>query len=611
METRSKIIKGLFLVTGIVMLLRVGYMQLFDRSYRIKAETATLQKQTIYPSRGLIYDRNGKLIVYNQPIYDLYVIANLVSPEMDTARLCRVLEMDKKTFREKMERNWNDVRYSKNVPYLFLDKINAIKYAQLQEILHAFPGFSTEVRSVRGYQFPSAAHALGYISEVDQEIIDSSKGVYQKRDMYGVSGLEAHYEKFLKGDKGTEYQLKDNFGRKVGSYRDGERDASAYSGMDLISTIDIGLQTYAEELMNDKIGSIVAIEPKTGEILTTVSSPSYDPAMLSASADRAKTFVQLQNDTLKPFFNRTLMAKYPPGSIFKPILSLIALQEGVLTTQRYITCSGAYIYKTYRWGCHATPGVRNVVTAIEESCNTFFYNVYQDLVNVEGFENPAPGLNQLTEHLTDFGLGAPLMVDLPEEQGGLIPNSEFYDDMYEGKGDWRSTYIISNAIGQGEIELTTLQMANLVAIIANRGFYFRPHLLKRFADASIPLPRRFLTPKRVRIDDQHFDPVIQGMQRSVSQGTSTFAQVPGIMVCGKTGTSENPHGRDHSVFYAFAPQENPKIAVAVYIENGGWGGSYAAPIASLLIEKYLNRKIDPSRHWIEDRMIQANLLADL
>lgn len=611
METRSTIIKGLFLLTGIVMLMRVGYMQLFDSSYRIKAETATMQKKTIYPSRGLIYDRNGKLIVYNQPIYDLYVTANLLNPNMDTARLCRVLEMDQVTFKSKMERNWNDVRYSKNVPFLFQDKINAIKYAQLQEILHAFPGFSTEVRSVRGYQFASAAHALGYISEVDQDIIDASEGVYQKRDMYGVSGLEASYEKFLRGDKGAEYQLKDNFGRKVGSYRHGERDATAYSGMDLISTLQIDLQTYAESLMKDKIGSIVAIEPATGEILTTVSSPAYNPAMLSTSADRAQTFAQLQNDSLKPFFNRTLMAKYPPGSIFKPILALIALQEGLLTTQRFITCKGAYYYKSFRWGCHASPGTRNVVMAIEESCNTFFYNVYQELVNVEGFENPAPGLNRLTEHLKDFGLGAPLMVDLPEEQGGLIPDSDFYDDMYEGKGDWRSTYIISNAIGQGEIELTTLQMANLAAIIGNRGFYFRPHLLKRFADPSIPLPHRFLSPKRARIDDQHFDPVIQGMERSVSRGTSTFAGVPGIKVCGKTGTSENPHGKDHSVFYAFAPQENPQIAIAVYIENGGWGGSYAAPIASLLIEKYLKGEIDPSRYWIEDRMIQANLLADL
>ncbi len=611
METRSMVIKGLFLMTGIVMLLRVGYMQLFDSSYRIKAETATLEKQTIYPSRGLIYDRNDKLIVYNQPIYDLYVTSNLLDPNMDTSRLCRVLEMDRETFAENLNKDWSDVRFSKNVPFLFQDKISATKYAQLQEILHAFPGFRTEVRSVRGYQFPYAAHALGYISEVDQDLIDASSGMYQKRDHYGVSGLEASYEELLRGNKGMEYQLKDNFGRKVGSYQQGERDAAAYSGSDLITSLDIDLQTYAERLMADKIGSIVAIEPSTGEILTIVSSPSYDPALLSASADRAQTFRQLQKDTLKPFFNRTLMAKYPPGSIFKPVLSLIALQEGVLTTHKYITCKGAYYYKTYRWGCHANPGTRNLVKAIEESCNTFFYHVYQDMVNVEGFENPAPGLNKLAEHLKDFGLGAPLRVDLPEEQGGLIPDSDFYDEMYEGKGDWRSTYIISNAIGQGEIELTTLQMANLAAIIGNRGFYFRPHLLKRFADSSVPLPRRFLNPKRVRIDDKHFDPVIEGMERSVIQGTSTFAGVPGIRVCGKTGTSQNAHGKDHSVFYAFAPREKPKIAIAVYIENGGWGGSYAAPIASLLMEKWLKGDIDPSRSWIEDRMMQANLLADL
>ncbi len=611
MEPRSLIVKGIVIVAGIVMLLRVGFMQLLDESYQIKAETATIEKQIIYPSRGLIYDRNGKLIVFNKPIYDLYVTANLLEPDMDTLRLCRTLGISRETFEKNIGKDFTDVRFSRNVPFVFLEKIDAITYAQLQEMLHDYPGFSTRVRSVRGYEQPYAAHALGYISEVDQNVIDASGGKYVKRDYYGVSGLEASYEEDLRGEKGLEFQLKDNFGRKVGSYLEGERDAKAHSGTDLISSIDIDLQAYAEQLMQGKIGSVVALEPATGEVLSIVSSPSYSPDLLSASSDRAQTFNELQRDSLKPFFNRSLMARYPPGSIFKPVLSLIALQEGVLTTQRFVTCSGAYYYKTFRWGCHAGAGRRNVVTAIQESCNTFFYTVYQDLVNIEGFENPEPGLNNLVAHLADFGLGAPLQIDLPQEQSGLIPDSDFYDDMYENKGDWRSTYIISNAIGQGEIELTTLQMANLAAIIGNRGFYYRPHLLKQFKDSSIPLPRRFLTPKRVQIDDRHFDPVIDGMELSVSNGTSQMANIPGVRVCGKTGTSENPHGKDHSVFYAFAPRENPRIAVAVYVENGGWGGTYAAPIASLIIEKYLLGEIQPGRAWIEDRMIQANLLADL
>ncbi len=611
MESRSYVIKGVIILTGILILLRVAFMQLLDQSYRIKAETATIEKQVIYPSRGLIYDRNGKLIVFNKPIYDLFATANLLDPAMDTMKMCRVLGITRETFEKNLDKDFNDFRFSRRIPFLFLDKIDAVTYARLQEILHEFPGFTTKVRTVRGYEYPYGAHVLGYISEVDQDVIESSQGAYEKRDYYGVSGIEASYEDALRGKKGLEYQLKDNFGRNVGSYENGDRDANALSGNDVIVSLDIELQGYAEELMKGKIGGIVAIEPESGEILSMVSSPAYNPEVLSVSADRARTFNRLQTDSLKPFFNRATMAKYPPGSIFKPVLSLIALEEGVLTTDRYITCKGAYYYKTYRWGCHARPGVRNVVKAIEESCNTFFYTVYQDLVNVEGFENPEVGLNKIVAHLNDFGLGQKLRIDLPQEQEGLIPDSDFYDDFYEGKGDWRSTYIISNAIGQGEIELTTVQMANLAAIIGNRGYYYRPHLIKQFRDSTSQIGRPYLTPKRVRIEDQHFDPVIDGMARSVSQGTSTMANIPGIAVCGKTGTSENSHGKDHSVFYAFAPRERPKIAIAVFIENGGWGGSYAAPIASLIMEKYLKGEIDPRRLWIEDRMMEANLLADL
>lgn len=608
MQERSYIIRATIIFTGIVMLLRVGYMQLLDQSYRIKADAATIEKQVIQPSRGLIYDRQGKLLVYNQPIYDLYVTANLVDPGMDTAKLCRILNIDKETFRKNIQKDFSDIRYSRNVPFLFLDKIDPVTYGQLQEVLHEFPGFMSKVRSVRGYEFPFAAHALGYISEVDQQIINTRQG-YERRDYYGVSGIEASYEDKLRGQKGMEFQLKDNFGRKVGSYDGGQRDASATSGIDLIASIDIDLQGYAEQLLRDKIGGIVALEPQTGEVLVLASSPTYHPQSLSVSANRQKTFAALQTDSLKPFFNRAIQAKYPPGSIFKPVLALIALQEGVITVNRFITCTGGYVYKSFRWGCHASPGVRNLTTALQESCNTYFYTIYQDLINEGGFEHPELGLNRTVEYLNQFGLGAPLQIDLSQEQSGLIPDSDYYDELYMNKGDWRSTYIISNAIGQGEIELTTLQMANLAAIIANRGYYYRPHIVKGFSDSSIPLNAEYRTPKRVMIDDRHFDPVIEGMSRSVSMGTSRAAQIRDIEVCGKTGTSENPHGKDHSVFYAFAPRENPKIAIAVFIENGGWGGSYAAPIASLIIERYLKGDIDPSRLWLEERMLQVSLLA--
>ncbi|MBK8502263.1 MAG: penicillin-binding protein 2 [Saprospiraceae bacterium] len=493
MEERSFIIRGVIVFTGLIMLFRVAYMQLFDESYRVKADAATIEKQVVQPSRGLIYDRNGKLLVFNQPIYDLYVTANLVKPDLDTVKLCRILKIDKETFRKNIQKDFKDVRFSRNVPFLFMDKIDPITYAQLQEVLHEFPGFNSKVRSVRGYQFPYAAHALGYISEVDQQVIESREG-YERRDYYGVSGIEATYESYLRGEKGMEFQLKDNFGRKVGSYESGQRDASATSGVDLRTSIDIDLQGYAEQLLKDKIGGIVALEPATGEVLVLASSPSYHPQSLSVSSNRQKTFSSLQSDTLKPFFNRTIQAKYPPGSIFKPVLALIALQEGVITVDRFITCNGGYFYKSSRWGCHAAPGVRNITRAIQESCNTYFYTIYQDLVNEDGFEHPDLGLNHTAEYLNQFGLGTPLLIDLSQEQSGFIPNSDYYDDIYEDKGDWRSTYIISNAIGQGEIELTTLQMANLAAIIGNRGFYFRPHIVKGYSEPSIQLANEYLTP---------------------------------------------------------------------------------------------------------------------
>ncbi len=612
LEERALIVKSVIILLGGVIILRLAYMQLVVQSYRVKAETATIERQIVEPSRGLIYDRNGKLLVYNQPMYDLYVTYNLINPEMDVDKMCRLLNINRDVFDRELNKDWSDVRFDKNVPFLFQARIDSRLFARLQEALHEFPGFSVKKRTIRGYQHPSAAHALGYISEVDKKTIAAAGGRYEKGDYKGVSGLELTYEDQLRGDKGLEYLLKDNFGRTVGSYDEGDRDQNAHAGSDLTISVDIDLQAYAEQLMEGKTGSIVAIEPETGEILTLLSSPNYDPAVLSASADRARAFRDLQSDSLKPFFNRAIMAKYPPGSTFKPILALIALQEEILSPMRFITCKGAYYYKIYRWGCHAKPGVRNVVRAVEESCNTFFYTVYREMIDRYGFDEPAQGLEVLNEHLYDFGLGKPLRVDLPEESGGLIPTDEFYRDFYEDKGNWRSTYIVSNGIGQGEVEMTTLQMANLAVILGNRGLYYRPHLIRTFNNnEGFQIDDRFRTPKRVRIDDKYFDPVLDGMERSVSQGTSRMAQVPGHRVCGKTGTSENPHGKDHSVFFAFAPRENPKIGIAVFVENAGWGASYAAPIAGLLMEKYLNGEIDPSRLWLEDRMLQANLLADL
>ncbi len=608
MENRVTLIQAAIVLATLTILLRLAYMQLVDKTYHVRADATAIVRQVVQPARGLVYDREGRLMVYNQPVYDIYVTAAHLKPTMDTTRLCAILGIDRAKFELWITKDFTDYRFSRNLPFLFAEKLDAHVYARLQEILHEYPGFSVGVRSTRGYIYPGAAHVLGYLSEVDQRLIDQGEG-YERRDYYGVTGIEATYETQLRGTKGAEYLLRDNFGRKVGSHLGGRQDVRPTSGSDVVLSLDAELQTYAEKLMAGKSGSVVAIEPATGEVLVLVSNPSYDPSMLSAGTNRPQMFRALQQDTTKPFFNRALQARYPPGSIFKPVLALIALQEGVLKVDRFMTCRGGYFYKQVKWGCHAGPGVRNVVSAIQQSCNTFFYTTYSDLVNEDGFDNPEIGLDHTVEYLNRFGLGKSLYIDLPAENSGSIPGSEYYDDLYLNKGRWRSTYIISNGIGQGEIELTPLQMANLAAIIANRGYYYRPHVLKGLKDGALELPEAYRKPQKVGIDDQHFDPVIEGMSRSVSMGTSRNAHVPGSEVCGKTGTSENPHGKDHSVFFAFAPREQPKIAIAVFVENGGWGGTYAAPIAGLVMEYYLNGEIDRSKQWLEDRILNTSILA--
>ncbi|MEL6864614.1 MAG: penicillin-binding transpeptidase domain-containing protein, partial [Bacteroidota bacterium] len=408
---------------------------------------------------------------------------------------------------------------------------------------------------------------------------------------------------------GTKLVLKDNLGREVGPYKGGRLDSVAISGADLISSLDIDLQSYGEELMRNKTGSIVAIEPASGEILAMISSPTYDPNLLTINRDRGAAFNALLQDSLKPFFDRSVMAKYPPGSIFKSVVALVAMQEGVLDPNRGITCNSGYYYNGTVRKCHAHPYPYNVEVAMQHSCNAYFFQVLRDLVDKNGFYNPHPGLDTFVNYLYDFGLGQPMGVDIPNEQAGNVPTSSYYDFLYpRNKGSWYSPTIMSIGIGQGEIQMTTLQMANLAAIIANRGYFYVPHLLKGFKNGDFEIPEQFLERKEVPIDKPYFDPVINGMEKVVLGGTGVVAQIPGISVCGKTGTSQNPHGKDHSVFFAFAPKENPKIAIAVYVEHGIWGATYGAPIASLMIEQYLRGEIDPSRKYLETRMLNADLV---
>ncbi len=604
-QQRYQYVIVIFCLVAGVLLFKAADLQLVDNSFRDRGNAAAIEKNIIYPERGLVYDRNNKLLVYNTLAYDLMVTYNKLDPNMDTTAFCNLLGIDKKTFEDNIRQDWSTGRYSRNIPFPFLRKINPAVFAKFQEHLHQFPGFTVQRRNNRIYPHTNAAHLLGYIKEVDQDQIDRSAGLYRMGDYIGAAGIERSYEPGLMGVKGIEYILRDNVGRRVGPYKDGALDSMPVSGSDLIATLDLDLQAYGELLMQNKIGSIVAIEPATGEVLAMVTAPGYDPNILTIDRSRGEAYSALLRDSLKPLFDRSLMARYPPGSIFKTVLSLIAMEDGILRPTRGMACGGGYVIGKYRWGCRKHPTPSNVPIALQYSCNTYYYQVFREMVDRYGSRNVARGLDELSEKLKRFGLGVKLGVDLPGEISGYIPNSELYNKMY-GKNRWRSTSIISLAIGQGELQLNTLQMANLASVIANRGYYITPHIVKSYRDTT----GQKITRNTERIDcgvsPEHFEPVIEGMARVV--GGSVNAFIPDISICGKTGTSQNPHGDDHSVFIAFAPRENPRIAIAVYVENSGFGGRYAAPIASLMIEKYLHGVISPERLALETRMLSASLI---
>ena len=600
-------IKRFIIFVSIVLVLQTVWLQLIDPTYGQKAERTTLVRRTLYPGRGLILDRKLHLMVHNIPVYDLKVVYNQVPKSLDTTLLCQLLEIDPSTYRERIEKDWKSLRFSKSIPFTFMEHIPANKFQYIQEYLHLFPGFYGELRSARGYFENHSAHILGYMSEVDQNRIDQSNGAYVPGDYCGSTGVESNYENMLRGTKGASYILKDNLGREIESLDEGRHDSLAISGDNLILSLDHVLQEYGQQLLKNKRGSIVAIEPSTGEILAMISSPGYDPNELSISRMRGEAFARLQNDTLNPLFDRSVMAMYPPGSIFKPILALVAMQEGILDENRIVYCNGAYYFGGFRRGCHSHPKVTNVSSAIQYSCNTYFFTVYKDVIDNAGYTLPEIGMRKLNSHLAEFGLGHRISADLPNEKSGNLPSPAYFDQIY-GPGKWRSSYILSMGIGQGELQLTTLQMAHAAAIIANEGTYTDPHILKaRIAAGGIP-KTEFYPRRRVSIDYRYFEPVIAGMAGAVRAGTATQASHPEFEVCGKTGTSENPHGKDHSVFFGFAPRNQPKIAIAVYIENAGWGGSYATPVAGLMIEKYLRGDIIESRKGIETKMMEADLI---
>lgn len=582
-SNRSGIVKIIFLVVGVVFVVRLSMLQIFDKEYKEKAKSQSLRNLTQYPARGLMYDRNGELLVYNEAVYDLMVIPRMVK-NLDTNYFCNSIGITRKDFEERMRKA---TAYSPYSASIFAKQISKEEFGRWENILYKFKGFYISKRTLRLYSKPIAAHVLGYVGEVNDHDLET-KPYYKRGDYIGKSGLEYSYEAELRGVKGKKIMQVDVHNREIGSYMHGQFDTMAVEGMNLYTTLDANLQEYAEKLMANKRGCVVAIEPSTGEVLTLLSAPCYDPNMLVGRV-RGSNFVKLNEDISKPLFNRALQAQYPPGSIFKVAQAMVALHLGVITPNTGFVCDKVL-------GCHNHPSARNVEEAIKMSCNPYFYYTYRRIIQQGKYKNiykdSQYGLTVWRDYMLRFGFGQRLDIDLPNVKAGNIPDTAFYNKWY-GKNRWAFRTIYSNSIGQGEVGVVPLQMANLAAIVANRGYYYTPHLVRYYGPDSTKNPL-FYKKHETGIERRYFDIAAQGMYDVVhgAGGTAHKADVPGIAVCGKTGTAEN-YGNDHSVFIAFAPMDNPKIAVAVYVENAqGGGGTWAAPIAGLIIEKYLKGEVE-------------------
>ncbi len=609
MKTGGKgktLIIGLLVVAAII-LGKLFYIQIIDDKYKINASNNSMVYQIIYPSRGIIYDRNGKIIVSNKVTYDILVTPREVRP-FDTLMLAEALNVTPEFIRSKMNeysRNRRRIGYQSVV---MLKQIKPETYMKFAEIQYNFPGFTGQVRSIRDYPVNAGGNLLGYVSEVDADYIGKHSGEYRSGDYAGKTGIEAAREKELRGEKGYHIYLRNSRNQIEQRYKDGEMDKEAVPGHDIHTTIDADLQQYGQALMRNKVGSLVAIEPKTGEILTLVSSPGVDVSML---ADIGQHYDEIIKDPHKPMFNRAVQASYPPGSVFKLVNGLIGLQEGTLTPETAYPCSQGYHFGNRKLGCHIHRSPLVLEEAIMMSCNGYFCYVLKNILENKKYRGIGEALDKWNDYVQSFGFGHKLGSDFPAELGGTLPASKLYNRIY-GKGGWKFTTIISISIGQGEVGVTPLQIANLAATVANRGWYRIPHIVK--ASEGVGIDPKYYEKQYTMVDTTNFKKVTQGMWRAVnsgfgSGGTASIAAVPGLDICGKTGTAQNPRGADNSVFICFAPKDDPKIAVAAYIENAGFGATWAAPIASLLVEKYLNGEIGDQRRTLEDRVLQGNLMS--
>ena len=591
LENRRYVIGGVGIAIVLIYTLRLFTLQLLSDDYKKNADSNAFLKKIEFPSRGTIYDRNGKLMVYNQPAYDIMVVMNEARGHLDTLEFCSALGITKEEFIMRMkdikDRNKNP-GYSRFTQQLFKSQLSDKEFSVFREKMFRFPGFYVQKRSIRQYEYPYAAHVLGDVGEVSDADIEEDN-YYQLGDYIGKLGVEKAYENQLRGEKGVQILLRDAHGRIQGSYQNGKFDTKPVAGKDLTLSIDVKLQALAERMLQGKIGSVVAIEPSTGEVLALVSSPTYDPRTLVGRM-RSKTHRALSRNVWKPLLNRAIMGQYPPGSTFKTTQALTYLTEGIITPSTMFPCNHGFSYHGLHVGCHGHPSPLNLIDAISTSCNGYFcWGLYHMMSNRSKYRTVEDAMNVWRDYMVSMGFGYKLGIDLPGEKRGLIPNSSFYDKAYHGS--WNGLTVISIAIGQGEVNLTPLQIANLGATIANRGYYYIPHVVRKVQYE--PLDTTFMRRHRTKASERAYRAVIAGMRSSALKGTcKALAHLP-FTVCGKTGTAQN-RGQDHSVFMGFAPMDKPKIAIAVYVENGGFGADFAVPIAGVLFEQYMTGKLSPS-----------------
>ena len=599
LENRRYVIGGVALAIVLVYIIRLFTIQLLSDDFKKNADSNAFLKKIDYPSRGAIYDRNGKLMVYNQPSYDIMVVMNEAKDHIDTLELCKALGISKEFFIKRMDDIKDRTKnpgYSRFTEQLFMTQLSDKEFSVFREKMFRFPGFYVQKRSIRQYTYPYAAHVLGDIGEVSPANIEEDD-YYQPGDYIGKLGVEKYYEKELRGEKGVQIMLRDAHGRIQGSYRHGKFDRRPVAGRDLTLSLDVKLQALAERMLQGKIGSVVAIEPATGEVLAMASSPTYDPRTL-VGRQRSKVHVALSKNVWKPLLNRSIMGQYPPGSTFKTTQALTYLTEGIITPNTMFTCHHGFSYRGLHVGCHGHMSPLNLIEAISTSCNAYFcWGLYYMMGNRRKYHDVQEAMNRWRDYMVSMGFGYKLGIDLPGEKRGLIPNASFYDRAYHKS--WNGLTVISISIGQGEVNLTPLQIANLGATIANRGYYYTPHVVRKVQ--GLPLDTAFTHRHRTMASERAYNAVVAGMRSSALKGTcKALGHLP-FTVCGKTGTAQN-RGQDHSVFMGFAPMNDPKIAIAVYVENGGFGADFAVPIAGVLFEQYLTGKLSPSAEHMAEAL---------